>query len=415
MPDNFLPAAEVVGYSLQEHASRHVMVSTKANAALQLLFSMGLVHKDECTVVFPSTSASGHTSTSELVQQMMRIKSCMKEGKTLILVKARHLYESLLDALNVHYQKDRGGSIEHNLHRTMLSMAGVTQSVFVQPSFRCILLEDQQELKSSVLPPMINRFSKTTITYTSSLNRLQRRSKATILQKCLVNVPSTGKVANILQFLVPGFTEESLDSACYYFEDADEVIERLCYCFSCKNLRRLELKLIEGLDTDTASIQIDEWRYFWNSYKCSSDFQSVAKQALEGRQHLMVITEQLQLAESSLVETFQKVFATVDPNDHQKFTLANVYPKQITVLNQATSIDVHNSLTTLAGVKEGQAISLFVLDSTSSTQSVLLDSFMYSVSTVPGLDAKRHHVVLVVNVADTLSSSSSQQTALHHL
>jgi hypothetical protein len=99
----------------------------------------------------------------------------MKEGKTLILVKSRHLYESLLDALNVHYTKDSSfRDVDSCLHKTILSMAGVTQSVLVQPSFLSIVLEDQDEWKDNVLPPMINRFSKVVLTYGSELTGAQR-------------------------------------------------------------------------------------------------------------------------------------------------------------------------------------------------------------------------------------------------
>jgi hypothetical protein len=242
-----LPAAEVISYSLRETASRHVMIFTKANAALLILFSMGLVRKDQCTVIFQSSASKDHTTTaSELVQQMMRIKACMREGKTLILVKSRHLYESMLDALNVHYTKYRSSDDSDNLHKTMLSMAGVTQSVFVKPSFRCIILEDQEELKSSVLPPMINRFSKTILTYASALNHQQSKTRTALNTKCQVQI---GKehVINILEFLIPGLSAEGLDSAIYAFSAFDEVVRRLCYCFSRKNLRRLTWKLVEGL------------------------------------------------------------------------------------------------------------------------------------------------------------------------
>jgi hypothetical protein len=66
----------------------------------------------------------------------------MREGKTLILVRSRHIYESLLDAPNGHYicevSNEAGGEV---LYRTMLSLAGETKSVFINPSFRCIVLE----------------------------------------------------------------------------------------------------------------------------------------------------------------------------------------------------------------------------------------------------------------------------------
>lgn len=70
-----IPALEIMSYSLQETASRHVMVFTKANAALFLLFSMKMVRKEQCTVIFNCMQRKDQAmSTSELVQQMMRIK-----------------------------------------------------------------------------------------------------------------------------------------------------------------------------------------------------------------------------------------------------------------------------------------------------------------------------------------------------
>jgi hypothetical protein len=71
------------------------MIFTQANAALSLLESMKLVNLKHSTVIFNSTVNEEGTTKSELVQQMIRVRSCMREGQTLILVRSRHIYESV--------------------------------------------------------------------------------------------------------------------------------------------------------------------------------------------------------------------------------------------------------------------------------------------------------------------------------
>eukprot|EP01133_Synstelium_polycarpum_P014536 gene14536-17171_t len=370
-------APEVISYSLMETASRHVMIFTKANAALLLLFSMGLVKKDQCTVIFQSSSSKDQaTTTSELVQQMMQIKACMREGKTLVLVKSRHLYESMLDALNVHYTKDTGGIDGEVLHKTMLSMAGVTQSVFVKPSFRCIVLEDQKELKTSVLPPMINRFSKTVLTFASALSPQQRKTKSMILQQSEVMIKDNGKI-DLLEFLVAGLNEQSFDSVVYTYGTVDQVINRLCYCFSRKNLRRLSLKLVEGFASDNCNVPINYWSEMWRLNVGDKPLERLAKEIMEDedlpQQHLMVITEQIQLNERSLMQVFEPLFSDLDQ------TKSTLNIQQITILNQTTSVDLSSVLSALKRTEANQhqsSVALFILDTTSSSQSILLDSFL---------------------------------------
>eukprot|EP01125_Pyxidicula_operculata_P010465 TRINITY_DN343_c0_g3_i1.p1 TRINITY_DN343_c0_g3~~TRINITY_DN343_c0_g3_i1.p1 ORF type:complete len:4704 (-),score=480.58 TRINITY_DN343_c0_g3_i1:101-14212(-) len=392
------PAPEIISYSLREHASRHVMIFTKANAALSLLFSMKLVNKDRCTVIFQTSSSKDQsTSTSELVQQMMRIKACMKEGKTLILVKSRHLYESLLDALNVHYTKDKSfGGEDDNLHRTVLSMAGVTQSVFVKPSFRCIVLEDQDELSSCVLPPMINRFSKVVMTYESALNPHQRAIRNQINSKCIVSVGDDQ--LNILEFLIPGLSDETINSAICSFDSLDDVLSGLCFCFSRKNLRRLEFNLVEGLDSSETRIIATNWIQEWKEYGCDQSFESLCNDVLEDTNHLMILTEQMQLDSKSILSTFESIFMKKDE------TSSVIVNQSFFFLNQASSQDVHTALIQLKRTPTNNstsAFTVFVLDTTAATQSILLDSFMYTVST-ENLGEKQH-VVLIVVVSDLVN------------
>jgi hypothetical protein len=80
----------------------------------------------------------------------------MSEGKTLILLRSRYIYESLLDAPNEHYihevSNEAGGEV---LYRSMLSLAGETKSVFINPLFRCIVLEYTVQLARGIVGTII--------------------------------------------------------------------------------------------------------------------------------------------------------------------------------------------------------------------------------------------------------------------
>jgi hypothetical protein len=86
-------------------------------------------------------------------------------------------------------------------------------------------------------------------------------------------------------------------------------------------------------------------------------------------------------------------------------------PTQMTVLNQANSGDVYAALAALKKTPADDAtsiVSVFILDTTSTTQSVRLDSFMYAVSSEPL--GEHHHAVLIAIVSD-LTASPAQRTA----
>ena len=413
---HFIPSSEIISYSLQEYQSRHIMIFTKANAALYLLFSLQIVKKEESTVIFqPSNSNDISTSSSELVQQMMRIKACLREGKTLILVKARHLYESLLDALNVHYIKDHSNfDSNDNLHKTVLSMAGVTQSVFVQPTFRCIILEDQDELRSYVLPPMINRFSKVILTYESALSIDQNYIKAELSRNTIIELNDNIHI-NLLQYLIPNITEESINAAICNFStnDPDLLYKRLCFCISHKNVRRFSLKLVEGLDIPSVYEKINYWQNLWSNTGCSKLRNScidLISKDMYNCQHLMILTEQLCLNQEEIINQIRNIFEgnydseddddDDDEEDDEEDDGDVFIFESIHILNQITSKDVEAALFELKK-RTDTSVVIFIIDSTSLTQSVILDSFIYTISTESLKE--NHHVILLSIVSDQLA------------
>jgi hypothetical protein len=77
---------------------------------------------------------------------------------------------------------------------------------------------------------------------------------------------------NILQFLIPGLTDDGMDSAVIACSSLDDVVNRLCYCFSRKNLRRLSLNLVEGLNSDSVNLGVSMWRQHWETYQCTNAY-----------------------------------------------------------------------------------------------------------------------------------------------
>ncbi len=76
-------------------------------------------------------------------------------------------------------------------------------------------------------------------------------------------------VVEVLCLLIPGFDENTLDSAIHAFAAANvqdprtEIMERLCLCLSRKNIRRLLLKLVKGLTHDGFVQRAKFWSTFW--------------------------------------------------------------------------------------------------------------------------------------------------------
>lgn len=433
-PSDFCP--EIIAFSLWNVTARHPMVFTHVNAALSLLESLKLVNMQQCTVIFRSLVSEEATSKSELVQQMMRVRAAMREGHTLILVKSRHVYESLLDALNGHYVREENTDDDEDgeiLHRTMLSLAGETKSVYIKPSFRCIVLESINELKDCVLPPFINRFNKTELTYRSCLSPHQRDLRSLFLARMTVAChfdDRTVETVNVFSLLAPGCGALTVESALHIYAtsgrgpgrdggqyDPKETIDLiLCLCMSQKNHRRLQLRLVEGLVQDEVHSKVESWYQRFVQRDLHRPFVDVAAHAFHHLNrasatsctHLAIITEQIQVEFSELCATVGNVFNHAHVDDTSRCRVVGT----VMMLNHASLTHVQSTLHVLQRVKlkeDESAVSLFVLDHRSSTQTnVDLNAFMFTVSSMVNL-GPRKHVAVIVNVCDALQRDSEEK------
>jgi E3 ubiquitin-protein ligase RNF213 len=89
----------LVRQNLRETSARHLMLLTKNNAALSLLFDHQTLKQEATEVIFGSDFPLDQ-SDLQICVNIQRIKSCMAEGRNVILVHCDSLYESLYDLLN---------------------------------------------------------------------------------------------------------------------------------------------------------------------------------------------------------------------------------------------------------------------------------------------------------------------------
>lgn len=89
----------LIAHNLKEPSARHLMLLTKSNAALGILFDHETLKHSKTEVIFGSDFPLDQSDLQVCVD-IQRIKLCMAEGITVVLVHCESLYESLYDLLN---------------------------------------------------------------------------------------------------------------------------------------------------------------------------------------------------------------------------------------------------------------------------------------------------------------------------
>lgn len=99
--------------NLAEPSARHLMLLTKSNAALGIIFDRGTLTHDRTEIIFGSDFPLDQTDL-QVCLDIQRVKLCMAQGITVVLVHGESLYESLYDLLNQHYSS-YGGQVSVRL------------------------------------------------------------------------------------------------------------------------------------------------------------------------------------------------------------------------------------------------------------------------------------------------------------
>jgi E3 ubiquitin-protein ligase RNF213 len=107
-----IPVIELIRCNIADRNARHLMVLTHNDAALQILLDdtykvMEQEGVQKPLVIFGSDFPDDR-SDLHIFLNIQRIKSCMADGRPVILIHSDNLYESLYDLLNQHYTSYNG-------------------------------------------------------------------------------------------------------------------------------------------------------------------------------------------------------------------------------------------------------------------------------------------------------------------
>eukprot|EP00760_Papus_ankaliazontas_P011055 PhM_4_TR14640/c0_g1_i1/m.34004 len=228
---------EVITYSLATKESRHLLVFTNTCNPVSVLTSMHLVDLSEevTTVIFGNGSSTG-VSQAARAHDLLRVKTRLRKGGTLVLVEAAHLYEALLDPLNMSYSVERHA--DKTVYRTRLPTAdGYSQSVRVDPTFRCIVC-CQEAHADKLLPPFLNRVTKARLSIAQLLSPRLRTIVHRVMERA--SIARNGATVSLLQATVPSFTEETVPSLALLEETIDQ--------------NRTEDEMLDFVETRIASV-----------------------------------------------------------------------------------------------------------------------------------------------------------------
>jgi len=162
-----MPVLDLVVENLKSQQARHLMILTKNNVALSLLYDYHLLGHENSEVIFGSDFPLDQ-SDLQICLNIQRIKNCMAQGRTVVLIHCEGLYESLYDLLNQHYTEYSGQLYVRLAFGTSSRLCPLVKE------FRVVVIVDQVEAYTQLPPPLLNRFEKQVLARQHLLTDKQR-------------------------------------------------------------------------------------------------------------------------------------------------------------------------------------------------------------------------------------------------
>ena len=137
----------LVKSNLSEPEARHLMLLTKSNAALGLVFDREILKHERTEIIFGSDFPLDQTDL-QVCLDIQRVKLCMAEGITVVLVHCESLYESLYDLLNQHYSS-YGGQMY-----VRLAFGTHSRLCPIHSHFRVVVIVEKSDAYQRLAPPV---------------------------------------------------------------------------------------------------------------------------------------------------------------------------------------------------------------------------------------------------------------------
>ncbi|CAD7957434.1 unnamed protein product [Amoebophrya sp. A120] len=145
---------ELIQQNLEESDARHLMLLTKNNSALRLLFDSGVISYEQETEILFGSSFPDDQSDVMVATNLNRIRSVMTKPIQLVLIHCDALYESLYDLLNQHYMEFGGQRYVRIAHGSS------SKQCPIHHQFRVIVIVEKADAWTRLAPPLLNRFEK---------------------------------------------------------------------------------------------------------------------------------------------------------------------------------------------------------------------------------------------------------------
>ncbi|CAE7456062.1 RNF213, partial [Symbiodinium sp. CCMP2456] len=160
------PLKELLCSSLSDRTARHLLLASQG-AALPWLQAADILPKDAEILLgsdFPEDASEAYA-----IRQLMRVRDAMAKGRMLLLCGMDVIYEALYDVLNQRYVRRRTeeGEIELLLR---LAIGARSQLCSMAPSFKLLVLVDQDQAFRQLDVPFLNRFEKQLVEPTELLD-----------------------------------------------------------------------------------------------------------------------------------------------------------------------------------------------------------------------------------------------------
>jgi energy-coupling factor transporter ATP-binding protein EcfA2 len=160
---------ELIEQSLADPVSRHLMLLSHGNAALDVLFDRGIVSHANTEVMWGSNFPSDLNDASHFAR-LQRVKRLMEnEGQRLILVQCESLYESLYDLLNQNVTSY--GGVDY----VRLAYGSTSKLCPIARGFKIITIVEESDARHVLPPPLLNRFEKQLLVRGDLLSPMERR------------------------------------------------------------------------------------------------------------------------------------------------------------------------------------------------------------------------------------------------
>lgn len=225
IPESIPSAIQLVSENVTSQISRNLMILSKNDSVLSLLFGCGILN-DQSDIVLIGSRFRDDLEEIHLIQQINKVKQAMAEGKVAVLLNNDSIYESLYDVLNQRYvtQRDFDTGTERRMLR--LAMGSRSQLCPVKNGFKLIVVVNQAHAYEKLDLPLLNRFEKQIISPEVALQSTKARRVlrsleewcASVMEETRMDKLSTifcGLYADTLSSLIlslTGFGKQSEDS-----------------------------------------------------------------------------------------------------------------------------------------------------------------------------------------------------------